>query len=583
MPPPSPSQHPPTVGAVLRRAQGALAVVGGFSLGLNLLMLTLPVYMIQVFDRVLPTRHGSTLVFLTAIAAGAVVTYGLLEMVRARMLGRIAGWAADNLKEDTLAAALRARGRGLDLGKRPLEELDMLRGLLAGPAVAALFDLPAVPLFVAVIWMLHPALGATALAAALGMAALAVAGNRAAQRRTAAARPAEAEAERLAGALAGSPETVLALSLQATGLTRWRTLSDAAAALRQRADDLTAAQGALTRAVRLFVQIAVVGLGAWLAIHDTLSMGAIPAVSILLGRALAPVDVLVGSWRQISHARTAVAMLNEVLRHAPPPAVPLGFPQGGAALTCRGLTVQAPPPPGAPGKVTAGGGGRVLLRAISFHLEPGETLAVVGPSGAGKTTLCRALLGVLPPLTGSVRFGGADLAQGRSGAAALAVGSLPQRLEFLPGSVRQTIARFSGDGEEDDAAILRAAQRAGVHEAILALPDGYHTVLAADGAPLAAGHAHLVGLARALFGEPRLLVLDEPNMGLDGEGAAALARALAEARTWGATVVIATHTPALVARADKVLALRAGQTVSFGPPPQTQQGAAGRLAGGQAG
>lgn len=572
--PPSPSPHPPTVGAVMRRAQGALAVVGGFSLGLNLLMLTLPVYMIQVFDRVLPTRHGSTLVFLTIIAAGAVVTYGLLEMVRARMLGRIAGWAADHLKEDTLAAALRARGRGLDLGKRPLEELDMLRGLLAGPAVAALFDLPAVPLFIAVIWMLHPALGATALCAALGMAALAVAGNRVAQRRAAATRPAEAEADRLAGAMTGHAETVLALSLQATGLARWRSLSDGAAALRQQTDDLTAAQSALTRAVRLFVQIAMVGLGAWLAIHDALSMGAIPAVSILLGRALAPVDVLVGSWRQISHARTAVAMLDEVLRHTPPPAAPLGFPLDGSALACRGLTVQAPSPPGGAGK-SAPGGGRVLLRNVSFHLEPGETLAVVGPSGAGKTTLCRALSGVLPPLAGSVRFGGADLAQNRSGAAALAVGSLPQRLEFLPGSVRDTIARFSGDGagtqDAEDAAILRAAQRAGVHEAILALPEGYHTVLAADGAPLAAGHAQLVGLARALFGEPRLLVLDEPNMGLDGEGAAALTRALAEAKAWGATIILATHTPALVARADKVLSLRAGQAVSFGPPPQAPQ------------
>ncbi|MFA7431160.1 MAG: type I secretion system permease/ATPase [Rhodospirillaceae bacterium] len=567
MPPPSQHAPPaPCIGAVLRQARGALAVVGGFSLGLNLLMLTLPIYMIQVFDRVLPTRHGSTLVFLTAIAAGAVVTYGLLEMVRARMLGRVAGWAADRLKGDVLAAALRARSRGMDLGKRPLEELDMLRGLVAGPAVAALFDVPAVPLFIAVIWMLHPALGLLALVAAVGMAALAVVGSRAAQRRAAAARPAEAEAERLAGALVGGAETVLALSMQSGGLERWRGFSDAAAAKRLLAEDLTAAHGALSRAVRLFVQIAVVGFGAWLAIHDALSMGAIPAVSILLGRALAPVDVLVGSWRQISHARTAIAMLDEVLRQTPPPDAPLGFPEGGATLACRGLTVQAP-----------SGGGKVLLRNVSFHLEPAETLAVVGPSGAGKTTLCRALLGVLPPLGGSVRFGGADLTQWRTGASAQAVGSLPQRLEFLPGSVRDNIARFRDDA--DDAAIVRAAQRAGAHETILALPQGYHTPLAADGAPLSAGHAQLLGLARALFGEPCLLVLDEPNMALDSDGAGALMNALAEAKCWGATIILTTHTPALVSRSDKVLSLRAGQAVSFGLPPQAVPVRAGGLAG----
>lgn len=558
--------RPLAIGSVLRQARGALVVVGGFSLGLNLLMLTLPVYMIQVFDRVLPTRHGSTLVFLTAIAAGAVVTYGLLEMVRARMLGRIAGWAADRLKADILAAALRARSRGTDLGKRPLEELDMLRGLVAGPAVAALFDVPAMPLFIAVVWMLHPALGLLALLAAVGMAALAAVGSRAAQRRAVAARPAEAEAERLAGALVGGSETVLALSMQAGGLDRWREFSDGAAARRLRAEDMTAAHGALSRAVRLFVQIAVVGLGAWLAIHDALSMGAIPAVSILLGRALAPVDVLVGSWRQISHARTAVAMLDEVLRQTPPLAVSLGFPESSAVLACRGLTVQAP-----------SGGGKVLLRNVSFHLDPAETLAVVGPSGAGKTTLCRALLGVLTPLAGSVRFGGADLTQWRAGASALAVGALPQRLEFLPGSVRDNIGRFRDD--VDDAPILRAAQRVGVHEVILALPQGYHTPLAPDGAPLSAGHAQLLGLARALFGEPCLLVLDEPNMALDGDGAGALANALAEAKGWGATIILMTHTPGLVARADKVLSLRAGQVASFGPPAQAAPVRAGGLVG----
>lgn len=563
----SPHAQTVTVGAVLRQARGALAVVGGFSLGLNLLMLTLPVYMIQVFDRVLPTRHGSTLVFLTVIAAGAVLTYGLLEMVRARMLGRIAGWAADRLKGDILAATLRARSRGMDLGKRPLEELDMLRGLLAGPAVAALFDIPAVPLFIAVIWMLHPALGLTALGAAVGMTILAMIGSRAAQRRATTARPAEADAERLAGALVGGSETVLALSMQGSGLSRWRTFSDVAAVLRLRTDDLTAAHGAGSRAVRLFVQIAVVGLGAWLAIHDALSMGAIPAVSILLGRALAPVDVLVGSWRQVSHARAAVGMLDEVLRHAPSPDPhPLGFPEEGAALLCRGLTVQAP------------GGGRVLLRNVSFQLEPGEVLAVVGPSGAGKTTLCRALLGVLPSLAGSVRFGGADLTGGRHGPSAHAVGTLAQRLEFLPGTVRDNIARFAEN--IDDAAVLRAARTAGVHETILALPEGYQTSLAPDGTPLAAGHARLVGLARALFGDPRLLVLDDPNMALDGEGAAALGRALDAAKTWGATVILTTHTPALVARADKVLTLRAGQAVSFGPPRQAAgPGRSGGLAG----
>ncbi|HSV30238.1 MAG TPA: ATP-binding cassette domain-containing protein, partial [Candidatus Omnitrophota bacterium] len=253
-------------------------------------------------------------------------------------------------------------------------------------------------------------------------------------------------------------------------------------------------------------------------------------------------------------------------RQTPPPAVSLGFPDSSAVLACRGLTVQAP-----------SGGGKVLLRNVSFHLDPAETLAVVGPSGAGKTTLCRALLGVLTPLAGSVRFGGADLTQWRAGASALAVGALPQRLEFLPGSVRDNIGRFRDD--VDDAAILRAAQRAGVHEVILALPQGYHTPLAPDGAPLSAGHAQLLGLARALFGEPCLLVLDEPNMALDGDGAGALANALAEAKGWGATIILSTHTPGLVARADKVLSLRAGQVASFGPPAQATPVRAGGLAG----
>jgi len=545
------SKISPAFEKVLKPLRSGFGQVLFFSLFLNLLVLTLPIYMMQVYDRVIPTRHLETLFFLTLIAIVAIAVYVVLEIMRARTLTRIAGWVGENLREETLLACMRARARGLDVGRRPLDEIEALRGTLAGAGVAALFDLPWLPVFVLIIWGIDYTLGVAALVAVLSMIGIAFVTDTVIRRRVQEARKCDAHANRFAQAAILNATSVIAMVMWPAVLKTWRKQNDDTQSIKTSLDDSIATFGAITKGVRFIIQISVLGLGAYLAVQGEITMGTIIAVSIMLGRALAPVDVLVGGWKQLGHTRDAVVYLNEFLRSSTSTDAKISLPEPQGNICVRGLSSHLP------------GGGGALVSQVNFDLSAGESLAIIGPSGAGKSSLCKALLGYLPISGGTVRIDGADIRDWRAEDLAPFVGYLPQRAEFLPGTIRDNIARFQEEASDED--VVEAARLAHIHELILSLPKGYATKLGSDGAPLSGGQQQRIGLARALFQRPRILVLDEPNANMDGDGAAALMMALQKARQWSASVIMVVHTSGMLKGADKIMALRDGRVETYGP------------------
>ena len=438
----------------------ALCQVAVFSLFINLLVLTLPLYMLQVFDRVVPTRHLETLIFLTVIAAVAVVAYAVLEAVRSRCLIRIGAWTANRLKPDILAACLRSAARGVDVGKRPLEEADALKAILASPVVAALFDLPWFPLFVAVIWVIHPVLGIAAVLASAIMVTITLLADRIARRHAQHARVAAAATDRYAAAAVQNSSIVAGMAMWPDVLRTWRRRGSAGEQHCAAVDDLNASLAATTKGVRLFVQIGILGLGAYFAVLGEITIGAIIATSIMLSRALAPIDAAVAGWKQLAHAREALRHIREFLNTGARLGANTALPPPQGDIAAQSATLVLP------------GTNRPLLNQISFSLKAGERMAIIGASGSGKSTLCKAILGYFPLAAGHIRIDGADISDWRAEDLAPYVGYLPQRAEFLPGTIKENIARFR---ETVDRTVIEAAQLAGVHDMILSLPMGYDT------------------------------------------------------------------------------------------------------------
>ena len=507
-----------------RRAIPAALV---FSAAVNLLMLTGPLFMLQVYDRVLTSRAAETLAALLALAVFLHLVAVLLDGCRGRIMARVGAAFLVAMEPRVFAAVLaRRRLHPADLPAQAAQpDLEAVQRALAAPVLAALFDLPFVPFFLGLIVLLHPLLGGVA---ALGAAALA-----------------------LAEALGAEAELAAALGMQGAGLARWRALRRAALAAALQAAEAGGSHAAVSRGLRLLLQTALLAAGAWLVLRGEMAPGAMIASSILTGRALAPVEQVVAGWPQLQRAQAGWARLARFLAATPPPALPLPLPRPRALLEVTGLTV-APP-----------GSAQPALRMVSFRLEPGQALGVIGPSGAGKSTLARALTAAWAPLAGSIRLDGATLDRYPPEALGALTGYLPQRVTLFEGTVAENIARLAP--APDPAAVVAAARRAGAHEMILHLPQGYDTPLGPGGAPLSGGQMQRIGLARALYGAPVLLVLDEPNSSLDHDGSEALNGAIRSVKAAGGAVLIMAHRPAAIRDCDQLLLLDAGTRRAYGP------------------
>jgi len=536
------------VAAARRAALGALAL---FSLGMNLLVLASPLYMLQVYDRVMVTGRLETLALLTGLTAAALLVYGLLDALRGALLVRVGNWLVDRLGPVYLDSTVRMRLRGEAAGAQPLRDLAQIQAFVASPGLAVFLDLPWVPLSLALVWLLHPALGALALASLLALLALGALNEALTRRPALEANEAQVSAARLADAMARNAEAVRAMGMSAAMIRRWRRVTAAGLEAARRGQETGGLILGATKSARLFVQSAMLGLGAYLFLAGELSGGAMIASSILLGRALQPVEVAVSSWRGLGAARAAWSRLQSLARAVPPERARtrVGEPAGRVAFD---RVTYVPP-----------GGSAPVLRDVSFEALPGEALAVVGPSAGGKSTLCRLLVGTAEPSAGEVRLDNHEIRSWDAEELGRHVGYLPQDVELFAGTVRENIARMS-EGEGDEA-VVAAARLARAHESILRLPRGYDTPVGDGGARLSGGQRQRIGLARAVYRCPRLVVLDEPNANLDERGEEALAEAIAKLKRRGCTVLIVGHRPSTLAQADKVLLLVEGRVAFFGP------------------
>lgn len=547
-----------------RRHIGSAAV---FSALVNLLYLAPSIYMLQVYDRVVPTQGEMTLVFLTAIIAVALGVLAALETVRSRLLV-LAAARLDRLLTSDILGRLMAQSRPMNTAQA-MREFDGLRAALSGPAALAFMDAPWTPIYVIVAFLIHPALGVLTVVAGILLFGLAVLNERATKPALMKAQQANAAAYASQESAAVNGEVVRALGMRRSVIARHLEERSIGQSLQTDAQFKGGKFSAMTKFFRLFLQSAALGLGAWLAIKGEISAGAIIASSILLSRALQPVEQLVGGWTQVIQARGALNTLGELFDKTKPLDVErtqLPTPMG--AVELDRVVVRAP------------GRDDLILKAVSLKIAPGESLGIVGSSGAGKTTLARIIAGALAPDQGVVRMDGANYSDWDADALAEYIGYLPQDPSLLSGTVKDNISRFAAwrgmPAEKVDQLAVDAATKAGVHDLILKLPKGYDTPLAPGGRGLSAGQAQRVALARALFGDPTLLILDEPNSALDAEGEAGLLRAIHGARARGATVLIVAHRTGILAGVDRLLVMRDGAIERLGPREEVLAKLAGK-------
>lgn len=542
------------VTAALRACRPAFAGAAAFSFVINLLALAVPLFMWQLFDRVLSSQSTDTLVALAAVTMGGLAVAGLLEAVRSRTFVHISAWI-----ESALGGAVIAQGvqsaiqRGTTASTQGLRDLGTVRSFLTGSGLIHLFDAPWVPIFIGAIWMLHPALGVIALIGGTLLLGLVLLNEFATRRILEQATALNGKSLGQVDSAIRNAEAVEAMGMLPALLAHRRRQAETVTALQTRASNRAGAIQAAAKSLRMILQVAILGVGAYLVIGAELSAGAMIASSIILARALAPVEHMVGTWRGFVSARGAYRRLRRQDEEAPLARGDFRLPMPAGRVVADNVTLLMP------------GRERPVLHRVSFVLEPGERLAVVGPSAAGKSSLMRLCMGIWRPDGGRIRLDGADISQWNREDLGRYIGYLPQTVELFEGSVRANIGRMA---QAEDAAVLAAARLAGAHETILQLPQGYDTMIVPGAANLSGGQRQLIGLARALFGQPRLLVLDEPNANLDAAGDAALRRALSAVKRLGITTVLVTHVPNLLVHTDKVLSLRDGQIRLFGPTDQ---------------
>lgn len=534
----------------LSRATPALVAVAAFSLANNLLMLTVSIYMMQVFDRVLTSQNLATLFYLTLMAFGALSVVGVLELVRSRILLRVGNWLDQSMTFSVLARSLENAVRGDAYRSEALRDLTAIRTYLSGGGVLSLFDVPWVPVYIAFVYVLNPWLGHVALAGAVLLLTCATLNHfltaTALKQASAEHRKGFARVE----AAFRNAEVIDSMAMTPALAIAWQDVNSGVLSMQQNAGDRATLLTSMSKFLRLIVQVAVLATGAVLVLWHELSAGGMIAASIILSRALAPVEQSIGTWKQTVMARESWQRLRRLL--AQPPlhreGMPLRRPTG--HLTVEGVTYT---PPGSPAPI---------LHRISLEARPGEVLAIIGPSAAGKSMLARLIVGISKPDSGTVRLDGADIFDIDRRNFGNIVGYLPQDVELFPGTIRQNIARMQ---QGHPGKVVAAAELAGVHDMILRMPNGYETEIGEGGAKLSGGQRQRIALARAAYGDPVLVVLDEPNASLDAAGDQALASAIWALKSAGATVVLIAHRPALLAKVDNVAILNQGRLQFMGP------------------
>jgi len=528
---------------------------GLFSAGINLLMLAGPLYMLQIYDRVLSSGSVPTLIGIFVIIVVLYAFLGVYEFMRSRLLSR-AAYRIDQLIGDTaFRQQLQDPATIPPNTRNPLRDLEIIRGFLSGPAIRGLFDFPWIPIFLVAVFLIHPMLGYLTLAGAAVVTGVAWLNQWATQHTISMAMRLDGQERGFADRSQRSAEAVRAMGMQSAIIGRWRNMHDTSLAQNQRGGDRSDGFGAFSRAFRLLLQSMLLTAGAYLALQQQISAGMIVGVSILAGRALAPVDQVIGQWRSIGRAAEAHKRLKAALDQAPAEKSRVTLPAPTGALSLSGVTKLMP-------GVAPGPDRPRILTQVSFELEPGEVLGVIGNSAAGKSSLARMLVGIWQPDAGEVRLDGATMDQWAPDELGRHIGYLPQHVEMLPGTIAENVARFDPKASEDE--IFLAARAAGVHELILGLPDGYATRIGGTEQPLSGGQVQRIGLARAVYRLPQIVVLDEPNAHLDAHGDETLTETIRFLRKKGSTVVVMAHRPSVIAEASKVLILHKGMVARFG-------------------
>lgn len=535
------------------RGKGLFASVGLFSIFVNLLMLTGPMFMLQVYDRVLSSRSQETLVALFVLVAVLYGIMGFLDYARGRVAARIGAKFQNSLDARVFEAVLRRSVVPAERGRPAtgLRDLESIQRFMSSPVLFAIFDIPWTPIFILAIFTFHPMLGWLAVAGGTFLIVLTALNQIMTRKPQADAQMATGRSEAFAESAREEGELVQGLGMRRAVLTRWQTVRDQALGAQIDASDKTGVFTTLSKTFRFFLQSAMLALGAYLVLQHELTPGAMIAGSILMGRALAPIDQAIGGWAVYQRARQGWSSLQELLAATPELAAITPLPEPRAILEAQQVTVVPP------GEQVA------TLRMLSFRLEEGQALGVIGSSGSGKSTLARALTGIWQPASGKIRLDGATLDQYDNEQLGGYIGYLPQDVALFGVTVSENIARLQT--QPDPEQVVEAAKKAGAHEMILNLPNGYDTVLTPGGGRLSGGQKQRIGLARAMYGNPAILILDEPNSNLDNEGSNALNQAIRHMKTEGKSVIIMAHRPGGISECDLILVMDGGMRKAFGP------------------
>ena len=522
-----------------------------FSFVLNILALTGSLFMLQVYDRVLPSGSVPTLVALGLIVLVLYAYYGVLDYVRSRIFVRVGRKVEEGLRNRVFdAMSTLSLNKANLMGGLPVQDLNTIRQFISGQGPLAYFDMPYVPLYLLVVFLLHWVLGVVATVSAVFIFGLALLAERATRAPSSAATLATAKAQAMTEETRRNAEALFSLGMKSAMRDRWSILQGEALEHQTRANDSGASYSTFSRVFRLVIQSALLGTGAWLAVKHEISSGSIIASSIIMGRALAPIEQAVAGWQQFLGARKAYERLSRVLSQVPAERQRMTLPNPKGLVEVEGATVVLP------------GTDKPVLQNISFRVQPGMGLGIIGPTGAGKSTMARALVGLVPLQRGAVRLDGATPDQRNSDDHGRLIGYLPQDVQIFDGTVAENISRFTPS--PDASKIVEAAQLANIHEFVMRLPQGYDTPMMEGGSRLSAGQRQRLALARALFGDPVLLVMDEPNSNLDAEGELALDKAIRAALARGASVIVVAHRPSALNAIHDLLVLANGQVAAYG-------------------